>query len=213
MQDSRLKKGQERVRQGRRFRERAATADRELTDAERLEAFRRSNFQHRLPDIPIIDGYHVCWLSKTNSAVPIHSYLRMGYELIQADQLPGFEYAKQVAGDYPGCIMVNEMVAAKIRIELYRSYMQIAHHDEPLAQASSINRNMQGKADELRAGKSRLEIGDGTKELSVDPGAPDFGRMYGEDGEPYAAHELKYERMRNGELASDEFEDARGTAL
>jgi hypothetical protein len=214
MSDSRLKKGQERVRSSRRMRERAVTANRELTDTERREAFRRSNFQHRLPDIPIIDGYHVCWLSKTSQSAPIHSYLNMGYELIKAEEIPGFEYAQQVSGDYPGCIVVNEMVAAKIRLELYDDFMRIAHHEEPLAQASSIHRQMQGKAQEIaEGGKSRMSIGDGTKQLSVDPGAPDFTRMYGEAGEPYAPHELKYERMRNGELASDELEDARETAL
>jgi len=140
--------------------------------------------------------------------------LRMGYELIQADEMPGFEYAKQVSGDYPGCILLNEMVAAKIRIELYADYMRIAHHEEPLAQASSINRDlMAGAAQIAEGGKSQMTIGSGTKALSVDPGCPDFSRLYGENGEPYAPHELKYERMRNGELASEELEEVMGTTL
>ena len=211
--DSRLKRGQERVRSSRRMRERAVTANRELTDAERREAFRRANFQHRLPDLPIIDGYHNCWLSKTSQSAPIHSYLQMGYELIKAEELPGFEYATMVNGDYAGCIVINEMVAAKIRLELYADYMRIAHHEEPLAQASSIHRGLTGNAQELASNGSRMTIGDGTKQLSVDPGCPDFSRMYGENGEPYAPHERKYERMQRGELVAEESEAVMGTAL
>lgn len=213
MQDSRLKKGQERVRSSRRLRERAVTANRELTDAERLESYRRSMFQHKLPDLPILDGYHVCWLSKSNQSTSVHAYLQMGYELVKAEEIPGFEYAAQIAGDYPGCIMINEMIAAKIRLELYNAYMTESHHTQPLEQASAIHRGLEGSGQDLAASKSRLNIGAGTKSLSMDPGAPDFTRLYGEGGEPYAPHELKYQRMQNGELSPGELEDDRETAL
>ena len=65
-------------RQNREDGDRKVTEDRQLTDEERLDEFRMSSFQSALPDIPGIDGYHVCWLTTENPRDPIHGRMRMG---------------------------------------------------------------------------------------------------------------------------------------
>jgi hypothetical protein len=210
MSDARLKKGSERTGQSRQLRERAVTANRVLTDAERLDAYRRSFFQDRLPNLPAIEGYHVCWLSKNNPSDPIYSRMRMGYELIKSDELPGWEHAAQSAGDYPGTISVNEMLAAKIRLELYDDYMRISHHEQPLEQAGAIVAKASAHAQEMRSMRSRLDVEEGNRQMAEDPGAPDFTRMYGEGSEgPYRPRELELQRQLGGGSASDDFVESR----
>lgn len=210
MMDARLKKGSERTGQTRQLKERAVTANRVLTDSERRDAYRRSFFQDRLPDLPAIDGYHVCWLSKNNPSDPIYSRFRMGYELIKLEELPGWEHAAQVAGDYPGCISVNEMLAAKIRLELFNDYMTISHHEQPLEQAGGITAKVNSNTQELRAARSHLDIEEGNRQMAEDPGAPDFTRMYGETNEgPYRPREIELQRQLGGGSASDDFVEAR----
>jgi|HubBroStandDraft_3_1064219.scaffolds.fasta_scaffold02602_4 hypothetical protein len=207
MSDARLKKGSERTGQSRQLRERAVTANRGLTDAERLDAYRRSFFQDRLPNLPAIDGHHVCWLSKNNPSDPIYSRIRMGYKLIGADELPGWEHAVQSAGDYPGAITVNEMVAAKIPLELYDDYMRISHHEQPLEQAGAIVAKTAQAAQQMRSMKSRVDVEEGTRQMAEDPGSPDFTRMYGEGTEgPYRPREIELSRQLG---SSDDFVEAR----
>ena len=209
-QDSRLKKGPGRVREGRALRNRAATANRELTDSERRDLFRQSFFQSHLPDLPPIDGYHTCWLTTSNVQDPIHGRIRMGYELLVADELPGWEHCKQVTGSYPGCIMVNEMIAAKLRLELYNDYMTVNHHERPLEEASKMSRMAQESTEALRDVGGRVTATAGAQEMAKDPGAPDFGRMYGESGEPYAPHEMRMLRRQQGTALQDDFVEELG---
>ena len=210
MTDARLKKGSERTGQARQLKERAATANRELTDSERRDNYRRSFFQDRLPNLPAIDGYHVCWLSKSNPSDPLYSRFKMGYELIKLEELPGWETVTQVFGDYPGCITVNEMLAAKIRLELYDDYMKISHHEQPLEQAGAINARVAEQAPDLRDRRTRLDVEEGNRQMAVDPGAPDFTRMYGEGSEgPYRPRELEMRRMLGGDMPSDDFVESR----
>jgi hypothetical protein len=209
MTDARLKKGSERTGQARQLKERAATANRVLTDAERRDAYRRSFFNDRLPDLPAIDGYHVCWLSKNNPSDPIYARFRMGYELIKLEELPGWEHAAQVAGDYPGCITVNEMLAAKIPLGLFQDYMAISGHEQPLEQAGAINAKAIEHAQQMSA-KSHLDVEEGNRQMAVDPGVPDFTRMYGEGTKgPYRPRELEMQRQLGGGDMSDDFVESR----
>jgi hypothetical protein len=198
------------MREGRGLRERAVTANRELTDSERLEAFRLSLFGSHLPDLPAIDGYHSCWLTTSNVQDPVHARIRIGFQLIQAEELPSFEHCKQVGGSYPGCIMVNEMIAAKIPLDLWNQYMAINHHERPMDEAGKMKRTADSANEELAGSGARVLASAGAREMAQDPGAPDFRRMYGELGEPYAPHEIKMRRRLESYQTAEDFEEDSG---
>src|SRR5262245_20422120 len=84
--------------------ERKHTQDRRVMDPVRLEAFRQSFAAEKLPRIPDIDGYHVCWLTTTNNADPVHRRLSWGYELIKPSEVPGLERLQVKGGEFDGCV-------------------------------------------------------------------------------------------------------------
>lgn len=190
-QDSRLKKDSGQSRENRKLKEHAVISNRQMTDKERLDMFRSSFFQNQLPDLPPIPGYHTVWLTTTNSQDPIHARIRLGYELIQAADLPGWDHCQVKEGmTFAGCIMVNEMIAAKLPLDLYQEYMKYTHHERPLEEEQGIKAQIDQARDALPKGV-KLTEGDGTRELGKDPGAPDFGRLQGDSGEPYEPFELE----------------------
>lgn len=126
------------VRGSRKATDRKITEDRELSDAERVDMLKRSLFQAALPDLPKIPGYHVCWLTTQNPRDPVHGRLRLGYTLLKAEDVPEFATLAQKGGDYAGCIMVNEMIAAKLPIHLYEAFMRECHYDAPTQQEEAI---------------------------------------------------------------------------
>ncbi len=145
--DDRLKRDLGVNRRSRAADERTLTEDRVLTDADRLEMFRLQSFNDALPDIPPIPGYHVCWLTTTNPRDPIQRRLRIGYELIRAEDVPGMEHSTLKTGEYVGCVGVNEMIAAKLPESLYQAFMKEAHHDAPRQEEEALN----AKTDRMRA--------------------------------------------------------------
>lgn len=175
--DERLKRGLEagrgsrsstdnrQVSESREATDRTVTEDRQLSEADRLEMFRKNLFQDALPDLPPIPGYHVCWLTTANPRDPIHRRVMLGYEPIKAADIPGFEFASLKTGEWSGCVGVNEMIAFKLPLSLYESFMQEAHHDAPARE----EQRLQDVADMLReqaaASKTQLIEEDGTREL------------------------------------------------
>lgn len=172
---------------------RAATQNREVTDKQRLEMFRQSFFQNRLPDLPKIKGYHVMWLTTNNPSDPVHRRLMLGYELIKAGDIPGWAHSTMTSGEHIGCIGINEMVAAKIRISLYQEYMAHVHHHEPLGEELKIKQMTEETKNQLNRQGVMAFVGEGTQRLGKDPGAPDFGRLNGESRKPYKPFERKQE--------------------
>lgn len=160
--------------------DRPITEDRELSDSERVDMLRRTFFQSALPDLPQIEGYHVCYLTTQNPRDPIHGRMRLGYELIQAHEIPGFEHMSLKDGSYAGAIGVNEMVAAKIPIHLYEAFMREVHFDAPLREEESIyNSAMQVNEQAAQAAKrgGRMKgpiIEAGTQDLGQAREAPSF---------------------------------------
>jgi hypothetical protein len=160
--------------------DRRVTADRQLTDSERLDLLRRANFQTALPDLPKIPGWHVFWATTTNRNDPIHGRLRLGYEFIKPSDVPGFESYSLKTGDYAGCIGVNEMIAMKLPLHLYEAYMRENHHDEPYRQQEAIYNesfaaNEQALQSARRGGKAKGPVIEaGTEELGQSREAPNF---------------------------------------
>ena len=51
-----------------------------------------------------IPGWHLCWLSTTNSYDTIDKRIRLGYVPVKADELPGFDNYRVKAGEHVGQI-------------------------------------------------------------------------------------------------------------
>jgi len=163
--DDRLKKELGDSRQNRAAADRHATENRAISDDERLEMFRMQLYNDHLPNIPDIPGYHVCWLTTTNKSDTIQQRIRLGYELIRAEDVPGMELVTQKTGDYAGCIGVNEMIAAKLHLSLYYRYMQEAHHDAPLREEEKLEETAQLMRDQAERAGGRLLESDGMREV------------------------------------------------
>lgn len=205
IEDSRLVKSRGANRTERSRKERVILGDRELTDSERLTAFRMNLFNSQLPDLPAIEGWHVCWLTTTNRQDPIHGRLRVGFQLIKADDLPGFESISIKTGEFSGFVMVNEMIAAKLPMHLYQAFMKEVHYDQPLQEASKLLEDTQELQDKLKHKGVATSVGQGTLSLGYNPGVPDFGRLHGETQRPYKPFEL--EKKVALQAAMDEVED------
>jgi hypothetical protein len=165
MNDERLKKSAGENRGSRAMEDRAVTENREISDSERMDMFRQSFYQSSLPDLPAIPGWHMCWLTTTNPRDSIHARMRLGYEPVRPEDVPGWEYATLKTGDWIGCIGVNEMLAFKLPIRLYEMYMKEAHHNAPLQEEEKLANNAETMAQMASASKSQIIMGDGTREI------------------------------------------------
>lgn len=164
-QDDRLKKELGVGRQSRAREDRSVTENREVTEADRLEMFRKQLFNDALPDLPNIPGYHVCWLTTTNSRDPIQRRIRLGYEPVKPEEVPGFEYATIRTGEWQGFVGVNEMLAFKLPLSLYTAFMKEAHHDAPASEEQKLADTAEQLRQEAEARGAKLEEGDGLSEL------------------------------------------------
>lgn len=168
---------------------RSADQERVLTDDERLDEFRKSFFQSVLPDLPQIPGYHVCWLTTTNPRDSIASRVRLGYEPIRAEDVPGWEYATLKGGEYEGCVGVNEMIAFKLPMQLYEAYMREVHHEQPLAEEEKLSSVIDVIREEAAAvAKSgsrgiQMEFEEGHADLGQDLDPGSFAENLGEVNE------------------------------
>ncbi len=182
--DTRLNSDQSGERADRHMQDRAVTQNRELSDDEREAEFRQQYFQSALPDIPKIEGYHVCWLTTENPRDPIHARVRLGYEPIKTHEIPGWEHSAIKTGEWEGCIGVNEMIAFKLPLELYERYMRINHHEQPLGEEEKLSSQLRAMEAEMNAATKRgtvsLELEDGTAALGVAPEPPPFAEATGE---------------------------------
>lgn len=86
---------------------------------------------------------HYVWLSTTNQTDPIFQRLRMGYELVKAEEMPDMASQYRLdSGEFAGCISVREMILAKIHVELYRELMLINHHERPLQEEERLKQQV-----------------------------------------------------------------------
>ena len=165
MTDERLKKSAGEGRESRAMIDRAITQNREVTEDERVEMFRQQFFQSSLPDLTKLSCWHMCWLTTTNPRDSIHMRIRLGYEPVKSEDVPGWEYATLKTGDWAGLIGVNEMLAFKLPISLYEKYMKEAHHDAPLREEEKLTDTADFLEQQARSSKSRITQGDGNLEI------------------------------------------------
>lgn len=167
MADERLKKSADTTRESRAMQDRAFAENRVVTEDERVEMFRQQFFQSSLPDLPPIPGYHVCWLTTTNPRDSIQTRIRLGYEPVKPEDVPGWEYATLKTGDWQGFIGVNEMLAFKLPLSLYEKFMLEAHHNAPEREEAKLQETMEFLQAQAAGQKSRIAAGDGSAELGT----------------------------------------------
>ena len=87
-------------------------------------------------------------------------------------EVPGMEYASIKTGEWAGFIGVNEMLAFKLPMGLYKAFMKEAHHDAPLREEDKLEEVAQMMREQAERAGSKLIEGDGMEELRHDARAP-----------------------------------------
>jgi len=129
------------VRASRSAEDRSITENRENTDtvrgAERYAMLRDVNTL--LPIPPEMPGFHLVWLTTTNSKDSLETRFRLGYSLVKPEELPGFCKNSQKDGELTtDRITVNEMVLAKIPMDIWKEDMIYLHHTVPNESAKNL---------------------------------------------------------------------------
>jgi len=155
---------------------REAPEDTFVSSQERRKMWKDEWTQSALPNVPEMKGWHLCWLSTTNSYDSIDKRMRLGYVPVKAEDIPGFENWRVKAGEHVGFVACNEMLLFKIPNDLYQDIMTHFHHDAPLEESGKIKvnaENVQGARDSSGKSLGQLE-GDGLDNLDKPIAAPVF---------------------------------------
>ena len=129
---------------------RAAPEEKFISTQERRKMWSEEWTQSALPKLPEMDGWHLCWLSTTNSYDSIDKRMRLGYVPVKSEELPGFENYRVKSGEHVGYISCNEMLLFKLPMDIYQEVMTHMHHDKPREEAEKIKvqvENLQGQRD------------------------------------------------------------------
>lgn len=110
---------------------RSAPEEKFISTQERRKMWSEEWTQSALPKVPQVDGWHLCWLSTTNSYDSIDKRIRLGYVPVKADEFPGFDNYRVKSGEHVGYISCNEMLLFKIPMDIYQEVMTHFHHDLP----------------------------------------------------------------------------------
>jgi hypothetical protein len=133
------------------------------TSQERRKMWSDEWTQSALPKVPEIAGWHLCWLSTTNSYDTIDKRMRLGYVPVKADELPGYDNYRVKAGEHVGYIACNEMLLFKLPMDIYQEVMTHFHYEKPREEEEKIRvqvENLQGARDSNGKRLVQLE-GDG----------------------------------------------------
>jgi hypothetical protein len=150
---------------------RKAPEDKFISNQERRKMWSEEWTQSALPKLPEVDGWHLCWLSTTNSYDSIDKRIRLGYVPVKSEEIPGYEDYRVKAGEHVGYISCNEMLLFKLPMDIYQEVMTYHHHDQPREEAEKIRvqvANLQGQRDSN--GKSLVNIeGEGIGSIEQQP--------------------------------------------
>jgi len=144
------------------------------TVEERRAMFKNEWTQEALPKPPELAGYHMCWLSTTNSYDPIHKRIRMGYEPVLASDISGFSHYKMGSGEYEGYVAVNEMLLFKIPSDIYQVMMEELHHYQPLQEERALRNSAITGAVDSNGRQLGSTEGDGYSSLGTNNAVPNF---------------------------------------
>jgi hypothetical protein len=154
---------------------REAPEDSFVSADERRREWKDEWTQRALPEVPEIPGWHLCWLSTTNSYDSIDKRIRLGYVPVKADEVPGFESNRVKAGEHTGFVACNEMLLYKIPMDVYQEVMAHFHHEAPLEEANKIRVQAEQMAGRDSKGRRLGEVeGDGLDNIDKPIPAPTF---------------------------------------
>ena len=146
-----------------------------VSSQERRKMWKDEWTQSALPNAPDIPGWHVCWLSTTNSYDSIDKRIRLGYIPVKADDIPGFENYRVKAGEHVGYIACNEMLLFKIPEEAYQEIMTHFHHEQPLEEANKIKVQAEQQVGRDSTGRRLGQVeGEGLDDIDKPLPAPVF---------------------------------------
>ena len=142
-----------------------------ISSQERKKMWSDEWTQSALPKLPNMDGWHLCWLSTTNSYDSIDKRIRLGYVPVKSEELPGYEDYRVKSGEHVGYISCNEMLLFKLPMDVFQDYMIEMHHDRPRDEAEKVRvqlESLQGQRDSN--GKSLVNVeGEGLGNLDNQP--------------------------------------------
>ena len=155
---------------------RAAPEEKFMSAQERRKMWSDEWTQSALPKLPELPGWHLCWLSTTNSYDSIDKRIRLGYVPVKTEEIHGFENFRVKAGEHAGFIACNEMLLFKIPMDMYQDIMLQMHHEKPMEESEKIRvqlENLQGARDSTGRSLGRVE-GEGFGEIERSVPTPVF---------------------------------------
>ena len=148
-----------------------APEDKFISTQERKKMWSEEWTQSALPKLPNMDGWHLCWLSTTNTYDSIDKRIRLGYVPVKSEELPGYEDYRVKSGEHVGYISCNEMLLFKLPMDIYQEVMTHMHHDKPREEADKIRvqlESLQGQRDSN--GRSLVNVeGEGIGSIDQQP--------------------------------------------
>lgn len=155
--------------------DREAPEDTFVSSQERKKMWTDEWTQSALPNVPELKGWHVCWLSTTNSYDSIDKRMRLGYTPVKSEEIKGFENWRVKAGEHAGFIACNEMLLFKIPMEQYQEIMAHFHHDAPLEEANKIRLQAEAQQGRDSSGRRLGQVeGEGLDSIDTPIPAPVF---------------------------------------
>lgn len=157
---------------------RAAPETKFVSSHERRKMWSDEFNQSALPNVKPMPGWHLIWLSTTNTYDTIDKRVRLGYIPVKADELEGFDNYRVKAGEHVGYVSCNEMLLFKLPMDVYQDVMAQLHYEAPQEEADKVRvqlENLQGQRDSN--GKSLVRVegeGLGKFEQSQSNRAPIF---------------------------------------
>jgi hypothetical protein len=138
---------------------RQAPEDKFISAQERRKMWSEEWTQSALPKLPNMDGWHLCWLSTTNSYDSIDKRIRLGYVPVKSEELPGYEDYRVKSGEHVGYISCNEMLLFKLPMDIYQEVMLYNHHERPREEAEKVKIQMENlQAGRDSSGKPLLSV-------------------------------------------------------
>jgi hypothetical protein len=142
------------------------------TDPARRRAYREKWAQTHLPNLPVRDGWHRCWVSINHPTDTPARRLALGYRIITLEQLKteGTSWAPEAAsvkdaGSIEGAVRWREMVGMECTEDDYQEYMREFHHDQPRDMARDIYEPLMALQERAGDAGGRITVGDGFKEM------------------------------------------------
>jgi hypothetical protein len=138
---------------------RAAPEDKFVSTQDRKRMWSEEWTQSALPKLPSLDGWHLCWLSTTNSYDSIDKRIRLGYVPVKSEELPGYEDYRVKSGEHVGYISCNELLLFKLPMDVFQEVMTHMHYDKPREESEKIRvqvEQLQGARDSN--GKSLVQV-------------------------------------------------------